>query len=210
MVRLHGPGGHTARPHLTADLVFALGKVVTELPAALSRRVDPRAALSLVWGRVGAGRAANAIPDDRRGRGHRALPGRRRLARRARAGRSRWWPTIVAPYGVPAEVDLHPRRAAGGQRGRPACDAAGRRGAARPRARTRWSRTEQSLGGEDFAWYLAERARGAGPARRQPARGARRGPAGPAPGRLFDVDERAISVGARVLVGATYVALLSF
>ena len=29
------PGGHTARPHLTADLVYALGKVVTELPAAL-------------------------------------------------------------------------------------------------------------------------------------------------------------------------------
>ena len=61
-MRLHGPGGHTARPHLTADLVYALGKVVTELPAALSRRVDPRAALSVVWGRVEAGRAANAIP----------------------------------------------------------------------------------------------------------------------------------------------------
>ena len=45
-VRLTGKGGHTARPHLTGDLVFALGKVVTELPAALSRRVDPRSALS--------------------------------------------------------------------------------------------------------------------------------------------------------------------
>ena len=32
MVRLSGPGGHTARPHLTADLVYALGKIVTELP----------------------------------------------------------------------------------------------------------------------------------------------------------------------------------
>ena len=59
-----GPGGHTARPHLTADLVFALGKIITELPAALSRRVDPRSSLSLVWGRVSAGTAANAIPDD--------------------------------------------------------------------------------------------------------------------------------------------------
>src|SRR5450755_5020707 len=38
-VRVTGPGGHTARPHLTADLVYALGKIVTELPAALSRRV---------------------------------------------------------------------------------------------------------------------------------------------------------------------------
>ena len=62
-VQLTGPGGHTARPHLTADLVFALGKIITELPAALSRRVDPRSGLSLVWGRVSAGSAANAIPD---------------------------------------------------------------------------------------------------------------------------------------------------
>ncbi|MGH3276317.1 MAG: amidohydrolase, partial [Streptosporangiaceae bacterium] len=64
MVKVTGPGGHTARPHLTADLVFALGKIITELPAALSRRVDPRSSLSLVWGRVNAGAAANAIPDD--------------------------------------------------------------------------------------------------------------------------------------------------
>nr|BFE86457.1 hypothetical protein GCM10020093_090580 [Planobispora longispora] len=63
-VRVSGPGGHTARPHLTADLVFALAKILTELPAALSRRVDPRSSLSLVWGRVEAGSAANAIPDD--------------------------------------------------------------------------------------------------------------------------------------------------
>jgi amidohydrolase len=62
-VQLTGPGGHTARPHLTADLVFALGKIITELPAALSRRVDPRSGLSLVWGRVNAGSASNAIPD---------------------------------------------------------------------------------------------------------------------------------------------------
>ena len=63
-VRLSGPGGHTARPHLTADLVYALGKVVTELPAQLSRLVDPRAGFSLVWGRVSAGSAPNVIPDD--------------------------------------------------------------------------------------------------------------------------------------------------
>ena len=63
-MRVTGPGGHTARPHLTADLVYALGKIITELPAALSRRVDPRSSLSLVWGRVSAGTAANAIPDD--------------------------------------------------------------------------------------------------------------------------------------------------
>src|SRR5215207_2793842 len=45
LVRLNGPGGHTSRPHLTADLVYALATLVTELPAALSRRVDPRAGM---------------------------------------------------------------------------------------------------------------------------------------------------------------------
>ena len=62
LVRVAGPGGHTARPHLTADLVYAMGQLVTALPGALSRRVDPRASLSLVWGRIAAGRVANAIP----------------------------------------------------------------------------------------------------------------------------------------------------
>jgi amidohydrolase len=69
--------------------------------------------------------------------------------------------------------------------------------------------TEQSLGGEDFAWYLD----------RVPGALARLGvspPEVPLAQRLdlhqgrFDADERAISVGARVLVGATYVSLLSF
>ena len=54
-VRLSGTGGHTSRPHLTQDLTYALGKLVTDLPAALSRRLDPRAGASVVWG-VGARR----------------------------------------------------------------------------------------------------------------------------------------------------------
>ena len=34
-VTLHGPGGHTARPHLTVDLVAVAGRVAAELPAAM-------------------------------------------------------------------------------------------------------------------------------------------------------------------------------
>ena len=73
-VTLAGPGGHTARPHLTADVVYALGKIVTEVPAALTRRVDPRAGLSLVWGHVNAGSGGER--HTRRGRrgGHGPLP----------------------------------------------------------------------------------------------------------------------------------------
>ena len=63
VVRLEGTGGHTSRPHLTGDLTFALAKVISELPAVLSRRMDPRAGVSVVWGIVRAGAAANVIPD---------------------------------------------------------------------------------------------------------------------------------------------------
>lgn len=61
-ITLYSPGGHTSRPHLTADLVYGLGTLVTGLPGVLSRRIDPRNSTVLVWGAVNAGMAANAIP----------------------------------------------------------------------------------------------------------------------------------------------------
>jgi len=61
-VLLSGPGGHTARPHRTVDLVYALGRVITDVPGLLSRRADPRHGMSLVWGAVQAGLAPNTIP----------------------------------------------------------------------------------------------------------------------------------------------------
>lgn len=57
-----GPGGHTSRPHLTADVVYTLGSLVTQLPGLLSRRVDPRTGTVLVFGQIEAGFAANAVP----------------------------------------------------------------------------------------------------------------------------------------------------
>lgn len=50
-ITVGGPGGHTSRPHLTADLVYGLGTLITGLPAVLSRRIDPRNSTVLVWGR---------------------------------------------------------------------------------------------------------------------------------------------------------------
>lgn len=61
-VTLTGPGGHTARPHLTVDLVHALSRVIVGVPSLLHRRIDPRAGVSLVWGTAQAGDAYNAIP----------------------------------------------------------------------------------------------------------------------------------------------------
>src|SRR5207302_7755055 len=61
-ITLHSPGGHTSRPHLTADLVYGLGTLITGVPGVLSRRLDPRNGTGLVWGAVNVGVAANAIP----------------------------------------------------------------------------------------------------------------------------------------------------
>ena len=59
---LNGKGGHTSRPQLTQDVVGALGAVATMTQLLLSRRIDPRSGVSLMWGSIHAGSVANAIP----------------------------------------------------------------------------------------------------------------------------------------------------
>ncbi|MCW2779525.1 MAG: amidohydrolase, partial [Frankiales bacterium] len=102
-IRVTGPGGHTSRPHNTVDLVHVLATVATGLPDALGRLVDPRAGLCLVWGRVEAGQARNAIP--REG----TLAGTLRVLdkdawQRAPDLVQRTVAALVAPYGASAEV----------------------------------------------------------------------------------------------------------
>src|SRR5699024_7542890 len=62
IIRLSAHGGHSSRPHLTEDLVYALGKLATDLPSTLGRLIDPRHAISLVWGEISAVHAANVVP----------------------------------------------------------------------------------------------------------------------------------------------------
>ncbi|HEU4895498.1 MAG TPA: amidohydrolase, partial [Acidimicrobiia bacterium] len=61
-IEIHGPGGHTSRPHKTVDLVEAAGRVVTELPAAIRRTIDPRSPIVIAFGSIHGGDAANVIP----------------------------------------------------------------------------------------------------------------------------------------------------
>lgn len=61
-VSLDGPGGHTARPHLTTDLVTAAARVATDVPALVARRMDARSGVSVTWGRIESGHAPNVIP----------------------------------------------------------------------------------------------------------------------------------------------------
>src|SRR6266480_6278937 len=200
-VRVSGPGGHTARPHLTADLVYALGKIVTELPAALSRRVDPRSSLSLVWGRVSAGSAANAIPDDGVVEGtvrclddeawHEAPDLLKALLE-----------SVASAYGVIAE--LHYQRNVPPTVNEPVSTAILETAAAQVLGHEAVTPTPQSLGGEDFARYLES----------VPGSLARLGTRAPGSAMdfdihqsVFDVDERAIGAGVRLMAATALTAL---
>jgi amidohydrolase len=151
LVRLTGPGGHTSRPHLTADLVFALATLVTELPAALSRRIDPRAGMSLVWGRVTSGSAANAIPA--RGEVEGTL---RCLDVEAWRHAAELIPTLAvqlsAPYGV--EVDTEVTHGVPPVMNDALAIDVFRHAVEQTLGPDAVASTDQSLGGEDFAWYL--------------------------------------------------------
>ena len=59
---LEGPGGHTARPHQTVDLIADAARLVHELPGVLRRTVDARSTLTVAFGSIQGGRSANVIP----------------------------------------------------------------------------------------------------------------------------------------------------
>jgi amidohydrolase len=202
-VRLTGPGGHTSRPHLTADLVYALAAVVTGVPALLSRRVDPRTGISVVWGNVHAGSAANAIPRAGEARGTvRTLDAQ--AWERAPLVVADAIRAVAAPFGVGVDVDY--RRGVPPVVNDAACTAMLGLVAADVLGVDSVTETEQSLGGEDFAWYLD----------RVPGALARLGVRGPGEEGThdlhqgnFDVDERAVAVGVRLLAGTAAAAVLS-
>ncbi|HET9657444.1 MAG TPA: amidohydrolase [Kineosporiaceae bacterium] len=192
LVRLEGRGGHTSRPHLAEDVVFALAQVAVQVPAVLSRRVDPRAGLAMVWGRITAGAAPNAIP--RTGELHGTL---RCLDAgvwtQAGALVSDVVHEVARPYGVRAEV-VHTRGVP------PTVNDPDAVLVVEEAVRAELGEAslvlaEQSLGGEDFSWMLEK----------VPGAMIRLGTRVPG-GRTFDlhqgdftVDERCVAIGARVL-----------
>jgi amidohydrolase len=199
-LRLTSPGGHTSRPHLTADLVNALGTVITGLPSLLSRRIDPRSGTVLVWGAVHAGEAANAVPQDGVLRGT------------LRTGDREIWAeleplvkdlvgALLAPTGV--GFDLHHRRGVPPVVNDRDSTLLFRAGIEAALGEDALAGTVQSSGGEDFGWYLEH----------APGSFARLGVwDGVSKPRdlhqpTFDLDERALLVGVRVMVHTALAAL---
>ncbi|MEW1900402.1 amidohydrolase [Streptomyces sp. NPDC056488] len=195
-VTLDGPGGHTARPHLTTDLVTAAARVATDVPAVLARRVDARSGLSVTWGRIEAGHAPNVIPQHAELSGTvrcldlpawRDAPDLVHAAIDEIAALHRAKSTVTYVRGVPPVVN----DAAVAELLRDAMTA--RRGV------HAIEDTEQSLGGEDFSWYLEH----------VPGAMARLGVRVPGDTRVrdlhagdFDVDESAIEAAVELFTAA--------
>ncbi|MGC5027493.1 amidohydrolase [Tsukamurella sp. DT100] len=195
-VILHSPGGHTSRPHLTSDLIYAMGTVITGLPGVLSRRVDPRSGTIMVWGAANAGSAPNAIPQIG------ALHGT------VRTGEHQIWESLeplvreiiaelLAPLRIKHEVNY--------TRGVPPVindhlAATRLADAARAVSPDGVVDTPQSGGGEDFSWYLEE----------SPGAMARLG-VWSGEGRQYDLhqpdfvlDERALEMGVKVFTNVVF------
>jgi amidohydrolase len=152
-ITVSGTGGHTSRPQLTQDVIGAIGALATMTQLLLSRRIDPRSGVSLMWGSMHSGSVANAIP--RTGE----------IVGTLRALDSVGWQMakqlipelaadIVRPFGVEVDVAVTDgvppavNHARGIRRlTRAAEEILG------PDSVTT---TEQSLGGEDFSWMLQQ------------------------------------------------------
>jgi amidohydrolase len=100
---LEGPGGHTARPHRSVDLIYAAGRIATELPALIDRLTDARLPKSVVFGQISGGTADNVIPTEVRMSGTcRTLD--RSIWEEMPALIDRLVPEITAPTGAKAQV----------------------------------------------------------------------------------------------------------
>ncbi|MGW1283840.1 M20 family metallopeptidase [Streptomyces sp. NPDC002586] len=197
-VALDGPGGHTARPHLTTDLVNAAARVAVDVPAVIGRRVDARVGLVLTWGRIESGHAPNVIPQHAELSGTvrcldleawRDAPDIVHAAIDEVATLHRAKSEITYVRGVPPVVNDKEstellRRAMVARRGRDSVES-----------------TEQSLGGEDYSWYLEH----------VPGAMARLGVRRPGERTVrdlhqgdFDADEHAIKVGVEMFTAAAF------
>lgn len=191
-IELRGAGGHTSRPHNTQDLICAMGLVATQLPAMLTRRLDPRSGVNLTWGSIHAGSTFNAIPSSGQMQGT-----LRCLDRDAWDSASTLLEELlvmlVRPLGV--EASVHHTRGIPPVTNDARCVRLMERTAAGQFGPESVGAAPQSLGGEDFAWYLGK----------VPGALGRLGTRTPG-GRTYDlhmgdlvIDERAIRCGAGFL-----------
>jgi amidohydrolase len=201
MLDLHGPGGHTARPHLTVDLVQVAARVATELPDMVRDRLDDHSEALLVFGALRAGDAVNVIPSHAELRGTFRTPDLEvwNDAEHVVRGAVR---ELLEPTGADWKLDY--------RRGiPPVMNDAGATERLADAARHVVGddgviEAPQSLGGDSFAWFLQLVPGSYG---RLGVHDAASGPPLDLHSSTFDVDERAIDIGVAVLVRAALASI---
>ena len=152
-IRLSGPGGHTSRPHQTVNLLYVAARIVTDLPQVIRHSIDPRETVLVVFGKIAGGAAANVIPT------HVELEGTvrlfdmdlwREMPKRIEAVVAE----MAGPLGAIAEVEYH-------QGCPPVVNDAAiikevEAAATSVLGAHKIEHTHQSLGAEDFAWFLED------------------------------------------------------
>ena len=199
-IHLSGPGGHTARPHLTVDLVDVAARVVRELPPIVAEAAGD-SELLLVFGSISAGDAHNVIPTRAELRGSLRTPDRgvwhradtlvrNALAQVVGPTGAAW--DLMHRRGVPPVVNREHETALLAAAG---VEVLGAHGVVT---------SPRSVGGDSFSWYLERTGGSYGRLGTHPPGLADRLDlhAG-----TFDVDESVIPLGAQILARAALAAL---
>ena len=199
MITLSGPGGHTARPELTVNMVDLAARITIELPDMVRAELGGLGPIKVVFGSSHSGDAPNVIPTHAvLGASVRtpsidawnALPRAFRRALDTLIGSSGATYECDYTHGVPPVVNSEETTELV------------RRAATEELGAARITDAIQSWGGDDFAWFLQQ----------VPGTYVRLGTHDPDGTHdrhdlhvgHFDVDERAIPVGIRLLVAAAY------
>jgi amidohydrolase len=202
-VTIRGEGGHAARPHLTVDPIAAAAQFITAVYQATPRAFDSREPTVVSFGSIAGGGSANVIPELVTLRGTLRTMGRataqkvrERLEQIARGVAEASRAEIVLAFGSGTDSVVNDLRvsdicaqAAGEVVGDDQVEFL-----ALP-----------SMGGEDFSGYL-DHARGCmlrlGVAPPEGPRCTLHSP-------LFDIDERALAIGAKILARSAVLLALS-
>lgn len=195
-ITIVGKGGHGAAPHLTADPVLAAAHAITAAQSISSRNIHPVDPVVVTFGAIHAGTASNIIPDEVVMKG--TIRSFESGVHQKAADRLREIVTGVAGgLGCTVKWDYHDGYPSVSNN--PAISDLVRQAAAEVVGAENVRIPKPVMGGEDFAYFLRERP---GAFFFIGSANAKKGFHYPHHNPRFDFDEEALSIGARVMLGA--------
>ena len=192
-IGIHGRGGHAARPQETRDPIVAAAQVITALYQSLPRNVDAHDPIVISMGHISAGESPNVIPDQALLRGT-----LRTLSDRSQTHAMDHILKIANGIATltDTQIDVHFLTGPSSVNNDPALTDLIRQSAIDLLGKTHVQTiAKPSMGGEDFANYLDHVPGSLFRLGCMPARGS----APPLHAPDFDIDERALIIGAKIL-----------